>query len=151
MKLSTLALVVSILGSAQLSVQAQAQSHDHSGHGAAAVESEPVVDLSKNLAGCQASDFVAVEGDVQVVTRGMSYSPKCLKIKKGATVTIAASGFHPLQGIQLPGVVNPLFDPKGVVTSAKPIRFEAAGLFGYFCVSHGDEAGNGVAGAIIVE
>jgi len=103
---------------------------------------------ASTFAGCQPADFVTIDGDAQVDIAGLGYSPKCLRIKAGSSVSIAASSRHPLQGV---GEANPILDAGGAVTVAKIVAFATPGEYGYFCTAHGDASGNGMAGVIVVE
>mgnify|MGYP000202679790 CR=1 FL=1 len=71
---------------------------------------------------------------------GNSYSPSSCTIKVGQTVTISASGTHPLSGV---GAGQNF---KGE-TSNKTLGFSAAGTFNYVCDRHQP----GMAGTITVE
>ena len=103
------------------------------------------------VARCQQSDYVTVDGNTRIAFAGSSYTPKCITIKKGTTVTIAASTVHPLQGIlAADGSANPIFDDLGGAVQNKTVTFDEAGIFGYYCVAHSDDQGNGMAGAIQV-
>ncbi len=99
-------------------------------------------------AGCQS--YVAPDGGTAVVdfggTLGNAYAPKCLKVAKGTTVTFnGAFGTHPLaQGC---GPAATITNGSG---ATKAITFDNAGTFGYYCTSHGQSAGSGMAGSIEV-
>lgn len=103
------------------------------------------------FAGCTQEDYVVVnEANAEVLTAGFAFSPKCLKVAAGTQVTVAGSGFHPVQGVQLVDQpANPL-----VADSARRAPqthdFTEAGVYGYFCVNHGRADGGGMAGAIWV-
>ena len=104
------------------------------------------------LAGCDVNDFVTVGGSAIIKTEGRSYVPRCLKIKKGTTVTIEASSHHPLQGIlNSVGMQNPIYDDLGGAVSNANVTFNETGVFGFYCLAHSDDKGTGMGGAILVE
>lgn len=94
------------------------------------------------VSGCEESDYV--DGDIKssIVTQGLSYTPKCLRIVVGSEVTIAASGHHPLAPL-VSDENNPIEESSESVT----VTFDEVGVFGYKCVNH--EAA-GMVGAIMV-
>lgn len=103
------------------------------------------------LAGCTDTSFVKGTDKNQITTAGASYTPKCLRVKIGASVTIQASQHHPLAGIPAAnGLVNP-FEANGHFVVAQTRVMNQAGLFGYYCENHGDSEGDGMAGVILVE
>ena len=101
---------------------------------------------------CQQSDFKLVEAVTVVIKfSGMSYSPKCLKVRPGTKITIPASTMHPLMGnAAIGGIANPLATATPLKVAQTKI-FSTTGLFGYFCVNHGNSAGEGMAAQILVE
>jgi plastocyanin len=100
------------------------------------------------LAACNAGDFVSRnEAQVSVNIDGRGYTPACLKVKAGTTVTIDASRGHPLQGV---GNHNP-FRRGSEATSPETHQLNEPGRYDYFCTRHGDESGRGMAGTILVE
>lgn len=105
------------------------------------------------IAGCALGDFVVATGGVATIkTQGRSYVPRCLKIKAGTQVVIEASTHHPLQGIlNSVGPVNPIYDDLGAAVTNIKIQPQEAGVFGFYCVSHSDDQGSGMGGAILVE
>jgi plastocyanin len=105
-------------------------------------------DAPAGFAGCTDAAFVTIAGQQQITTAGHTYAPKCLRVKVGTAVTIAGSNVHPLQGV---GADNPIFSAAGPSTSAKTVTFTKPGVYGFYCENHGDEQGNGMAGAILAE
>jgi plastocyanin len=89
--------------------------------------------------------------DVNTVAFGGSrgYTPRCLKVKAGATVTIQASPRHPLEFVatSLVKATDPVAPSQVPVTRV----FTEPGVFGFFCSVHGDASGAGMAGVIVVE
>lgn len=103
---------------------------------------------AQSFAGCTEADFVSASGEAVISIDGSGYTPKCLRVPAGTIVKIAASERHPLQGV---GRGNPLFDASGGTEQPKTVQFNIPGLYGYFCIAHGDATGAGMAGAILVE
>lgn len=96
------------------------------------------------VSNCAESDYVMADVESSIQFQGMGYTPKCLKVAVGSTVTIAASGHHPLA--PQPQAGNPI----GETEQTQAFTFNQAGFFGYFCDRHGDANGNGMAGTIWV-
>ncbi len=102
-------------------------------------------------AGCTDSQFVVGTLNNQINTSGANYTPKCLKVRKGASVTITATDRHPLAAAPtINNVINP-FASGAPFTSPQIRIMDTAGAFGYYCNVHGDSEGDGMAGLIIVE
>jgi plastocyanin len=81
-----------------------------------------------------------VTGTFTVATAGVSYSPACLRVPVGATVTIDASNVHPVEPRPLgtPGTpISARFAPSS-------ITFPAPGFYPYQCPEHVDEGMRGV-------
>ena len=99
---------------------------------------------------CQDQDFVLMPSPVVIKTVGRSYSPRCVKVKAGAQVTIQASGMHPLAAMApFNATVNPFAN--GTFASDQTRTVTSHGVFGFFCTNHGDQSGNGMAGMVSVE
>lgn len=109
--------------------------------------------VPSRVAGCSPGDFVTVTGPTaHVAIQGRSYVPRCLKVSKNTQVTVDATAHHPTQGIpNVQGLLNPLFDEFGGAVEARTHAFPDAGVFGFFCIAHSDDQGNGMGGAIWVE
>ncbi len=105
------------------------------------------------VAGCQPGDYQSVlVCATTIAPSGRTYSPKCLKVQRGTQVTIVGSAIHPVQGMgPINGVQNPFTDIRGGAVEAVTKTLSEPGVYGYFCTHHGDENGNGMAGAILVE
>jgi plastocyanin len=102
------------------------------------------------VAGCSSSDFVDGLPANQITTAGTAFTPKCLRVKAGASVTIEASDHHPLKAMpDLGSDKNPFADASTFTTPQTRV-FNSPGVFGYFCTRHGDDEGDGMAGAIVV-
>lgn len=103
-----------------------------------------------DVAGCRAADFVEGGAANEIRIVGKSYSPKCLKIRVGASVTIDATGRHPLIAMpDIGGKQNPFAGDTH--TSPQQRILQEGGVFGFYCDAHGDREGNDMAGAILVE
>ncbi len=103
-------------------------------------------------AGCQEEDFLLIEAEVvEVKVQGMSFVPKCLRVKPGTTVILPASKGHPLQGsADIDDLLNP-FTAQDPQTSAQTRVLSDVGQLGYHCVRHSNpETGSGMAGLIEV-
>lgn len=97
------------------------------------------------LPNCRTPDvFVAAAPNVSIV--GFVYTPRCLIVPVGATVTMEAAELHPLVPSTLGTPGNPI--PAGAVATTD-VRFDAPGFFPYFCANHGTERG-GMAGVVQV-
>ncbi len=104
-----------------------------------------------NFAGCQ--NFTDLTNQVAPIIQfggelGQSYSPKCAIVSPSQTVTFSGSfGAHSLKGL----VTNPTADipdqSSGVTASA---TFKVVGNYGYYCNTHGNPNGTGMAGLIKV-
>lgn len=120
-----------------------------------ALWADAVVQAVPSVANCAEADYVTVPAGTPsftVTTKGSTYSPRCLKVSKGTKVLIEASPAHPLQGIEAAAgtVANPIFDELGATSNTKTVDFTAPGFFGYYCVAHGSDRGQGMAGSIWV-
>jgi len=78
------------------------------------------------------------------------YTPACLKVAKGATVTFSgAFSSHPLAASTRGTSGNPI--PSTNSGTTKAVAFPAAGFFPYYCTFHGNTAGANMAGVVWVE
>lgn len=106
------------------------------------------------VARCRASDFVEVDdpNPTIVITPSFPYSPRCLKVKVGAKVTVEASVLHPLTAMP-PLFDNPAPNPFADTpraTKSQTREMLAPGYFGYYCNYHGLPNGTGMTGVILV-
>lgn len=102
------------------------------------------------VAGCKMSSFIDGSESNQITTAGAAFNPKCLRIKAGASVTIQGTKRHPLAAMpDIDGAINPFATTQPFETP-QTRKMDQPGLYGYFCDSHGDAQGNGMAGAILV-
>ena len=103
------------------------------------------------IANCTENLFVSGGEMNQITIVGKTFNPKCLKIKVGSIVMIEANSNHPLVAMpDIQGVANP-FANSSPAKSPQTRTMNVVGTFGYHCNNHGDDAGNGMAGVIIVE
>ena len=80
-------------------------------------------------------------------TQGDTYSPACILIRSGQTVTFSGDfTAHPLNESCGPSSV---FQEVSQGSTAS-FTFCATGTYGYYCRNHGTVSGNGMAGAIQV-
>ena len=85
------------------------------------------------------------------------YSPQCLRVSAGTTVTFnggsSTFAMHPLTPSALRGdtVGNPI-TPTSTGDTSKSFTFTTPGFFAYFCTIHGaTDSGAGMAGVVWVE
>lgn len=100
---------------------------------------------------CTAAEYVDGGDDTVIQTSGFSYTPKCLHIRVGSSVTIQASSHHPLSAMpDIDDAANPFAQATPFVAPTTQV-FNQPGLYGYFCENHGDATGAGMAGLILVD
>jgi len=92
-------------------------------------------------------------GTAEISVSGTSYSPPCIKVKAGQTVTFKGSSTtHPLKGMVDHGTQpNPIVGP--YTAASVPIAFPAEGAFGFHCTVHGGDkapGSSGMSGAVYV-
>jgi plastocyanin len=83
---------------------------------------------------------------------GLNYSPACLKVAAGATITFSGDfATHPLTpSISRTTVTsNPIVSTESGTT--KSFTFVTPGFYGYFCLQHGTDEGVAMAGMIWVQ
>lgn len=102
---------------------------------------------SAKYAGCEKyKDATAADATRQIKFECCDYVPQCLQIKVGQSVTWVGDfeehPFVPECGPEKVGLE--VKDGKATFTFAKP------GVYGYFCETHGEKGGKGMAGAIQV-
>jgi plastocyanin len=110
-------------------------------------------DIAPTVAGCSSRDFVDARhmDSVKVSIVGQMYSPRCLMVKRGTSITIQASRLHPLQAMPpIRGRANPFASPFGRNFS-QTRTLNGPGLYGFYCMNHGTALGEGMAGVILVE
>jgi plastocyanin len=70
---------------------------------------------------------------IAVSPTAIGYSPACLKIAAGTTITIGASTFHPLTGTDLGTAGNPIPEHQTATTT---VSFPSAGFYSFECDTH---------------
>ena len=83
---------------------------------------------------------------------GLVYSPACLKIATGTAVTFSGDfTTHPLAPSTSRGTPasNPIVETDAGTTMS--FTFDTAGFYGFYCLAHGTDEGDGMAGMIWVE
>jgi plastocyanin len=76
----------------------------------------------------------------------LKYSPQCLKVTAGTSVSIQASSAHPLSGLATGSANNPI--PAARSTTDQMVTFMTAGFYPYRCEVHG---GIGMTGVVWVQ
>ena len=122
------------------------------------ITAQPLMALTDSSApilasGCTDDKFVNGGEFTEIMTTGSGYTPKCLRVKVGATVSIQASARHPLIAMaSLNGdSANNPFAADDKATETQTRQLLEPGVFGFFCASHGKPDGTGMVGIIIVE
>jgi len=99
-----------------------------------------------------AADRTAVNAARTVTFPGFAYTPRCIKIRVGQTVTWSGDlAFHPLRpglivgGVPMAQAGNPV--PSVSAGASTTATFAAAGDYGYYCANH---FGSGMVGAVYV-
>ncbi|MDB4975594.1 MAG: Halocyanin [Myxococcaceae bacterium] len=112
------------------------------------------------LNGCSAADYLDKSGSadsrtVQIASMGLSYTPKCITIARGQSVTWTGSlTAHPLApgnaehtDAGSPG--SPILPT--ATGSSVSFTFPNAGTYPYYCEIHGFGNGDGMSGSIHVQ
>jgi plastocyanin len=101
-----------------------------------------------SFAGCNTyTDATAAGADRTISFTCCQYTPKCLKIASGQSVTFAGSfGSHPL---------HQACGPASEITSTSAgnsatFMLDVPGEYGFYCSVHGNPTGSGMAGSIQV-
>ncbi len=111
---------------------------------AGAIDADP--EAFNRCTRANATDATAAGAARTITTPGFAYTPPCLRIKVGQTVTWNSDfGFHPLGGGRVVGGA-PMLEAGSPITSTssgntKTVTFTAAGAFGFFCMVHTDMQG----------
>ena len=107
--------------------------------------STPTPTCSATWAGCTEADFAAADhsadtGTVSVEMISMQpYSPKCLLLKVGQTVSVAASGGHPFKK---QCAEDSVMDSQNGSTSRVTFTLSTPGYYNYRCKFHSSMKGN---------
>ena len=80
---------------------------------------------------------------------GNTYSPRCLTVRVGDTVTWEGTfSAHPLVPSTRGSASNPI--ARVATGTSAPVRFTRAGFYPFFCDFHGTDTGGGMAGVVRV-
>jgi len=111
------------------------------------------------LNGCQASSYedLSAEDDervVQIAAEGLTYTPPCMTIAAGQSVSFEGSlSAHPLApGNADDNAAGSLDNPIAATSSGNSVEFtfETPGTYPYYCTLHSFGSGKGMAGAVHV-
>lgn len=108
-----------------------------------------------SFAGCSAfTDLTAPAAKREVTFKDFEYTPKCIEIKLGQSVTfvgaLASDTFthHPLK--QSCGPAPDVFLRVNTPDTRVTVTPTVVGVYGYYCLDHGNKVGQVMAGAIKV-
>ena len=105
----------------------------------------PAAQCDATYAGCTEADFdagdmTAMEGTVDIAMVAMSaYSPKCVRISAGQTVSIGATTGHPFEKVC---AEDDAMDAVNGQTSDVEVTLTTPGFYNYKCEFHGSMVGN---------
>ena len=140
---------------ASFPAKADAKTHcPHAGPsgGGVCASATPTYKCSASFAGCTTYTDRTAAGASREVSfgggLGLSYSPKCIKIKKGQTITFKGSfAGHPLKASCEEATAIPATNSG----TTKTVTFNTPGYYSYYCTFHSSTSGSGMAGSIFVE
>jgi plastocyanin len=100
------------------------------------------------FAGCASfTDATATDADRTIHFQDYSYTPQCLMIRSGQTVTFSGDFIrHPLTPSCGPELLLAYRDTAPTAS----FILQAAGIYGYYCLDHGNPQGDVMSGAIEV-
>jgi plastocyanin len=100
------------------------------------------------FAGCSSfTDATAADADRTIHFQDYSYDPQCLMVRSGQTVTFAGDFIrHPLTPSCGPEL---LLEHRDTSPTASFVM-EAVGIYGYYCLDHGNPQGQAMSGTIEV-
>jgi plastocyanin len=103
---------------------------------------------SAAFAGCSSfTDATAADADRTIHFQDYSYDPQCLMVRSGQTVTFAGDFIrHPLTPSCGPEL---LLEHRDTSPTASFVM-EAVGIYGYYCLDHGNPQGQAMSGTIEV-
>lgn len=126
---------------------------------AAAVDANTPTVCAATYAGCTTATTMDMTGasitNVPIAaTSSFTYDPPCIRIRAGTMVTITNTTTHPVVASACSPTNTPM--PLTATPAASPATtstytFSNAGLYGYHCNVHGNQAGTTMSGLIIVE
>jgi plastocyanin len=82
---------------------------------------------------CNAQTDYVAGNTITVSPTAIGYSPKCLQVTAGQTVTIGASTFHPLSGTDAGSGGNPIPQHQ---TAPTTVSFPTPGFYSFQCDTH---------------
>jgi plastocyanin len=97
-------------------------------------------------AGCATFDDLRGTSSISIRIVGDEYSPRCVRVSAGTTVEIAADFSH-----RLSQACGERLAFEDIAFSNVSVVVSTPGVYGIYCIDHGDAAGNGMAGAILVD
>jgi plastocyanin len=86
------------------------------------------------IAPCAAVSSYMTGATTIMTTANFTYSPACLKVAAGSSVTIEASAVHPLSGLATGSANNPI--PAGGKTADQMVTFPTPGFYPFHCDVH---------------
>jgi plastocyanin len=99
-----------------------------------------------SIAPCTAASTYVTGATTITTTATFTYSPACLKVTAGSSVTIQASAVHPLSGLTTGSADNPI--PTGGKTADQMVTFPTPGFYPFHCDVH---FGIGMSGVVWVQ
>ena len=105
----------------------------------------PAFMYDMNFAGCTEEDFAAndmtaMEGTIDINMVGFApYSPTCVRVAIGQTVTIGAMPSHPFEKVC---AEDDVMDSQDLSTEMVSFTFSTPGYYNYRCRFHGSMVGN---------
>jgi plastocyanin len=114
--------------------------------GGSAGEAGPA--CASDFAGCVTfTDATAPDADRTIAFQDYNYAPQCLMVRAGQTVTFAGDFIrHPLTPSCGPELVLENRDSR----PSAAFVLASVGVYGYYCLDHGNAQGQAMAGAIEV-
>lgn len=115
----------------------------------------PSTDAPAGIAACAAAyagctkftDLTGMASTTVAFGSGFNYTPECLRVDVGTTVTLPGASIHPLGqgcGAQDVGIAA------AGATTDQTVTFDTVGTYGFFCMFHGAPDGTGMAMAVEV-
>jgi plastocyanin len=98
---------------------------------------------------CSTFDDRTGVGSLDVTLVDEFYGPRCVRVSPGTEIRIGANREHPLRAASC-SPSDFIGGPPGGVSSPATFTLTVPGHYGFYCPSHGTDAGAGMAGAIIV-
>jgi plastocyanin len=100
------------------------------------------------------TDWTAASTDRTILFKDYEYDPRCVQVRPGQSVAFLGDfTVHPLTQACGPADVierRLSLDASPGADASAVFTLPAAGLYGYYCLDHGNPEGAGMAGAILV-